>query len=62
MPVLAAMKRISEERLDAAICREEEEEEERLMDAAIRREEEEMKEEHISEEGWMQRYTERRRR
>jgi hypothetical protein len=61
MPVLAAMKRISEERLDAAICREEEEEE-RLLDAAIRREEEEMKEEHISEEGWMQRYTERRRR
>ena len=49
MPVSAAMKRKSEERLDAAICREEEEEE-RLLDAVIHREEEEMKEECISEE------------
>ena len=40
MPVSAAMKRKSEERLDAAIRREEEEEEERL-DAAIRRVEKE---------------------
>jgi hypothetical protein len=39
MPVLAGMKRKSEERLDAAIRREEEEEE-RLLDAAIRRDEE----------------------
>jgi hypothetical protein len=39
MPVSAGMKRKSEERLDAAIRREEEEEE-RLLDAAIHREEE----------------------
>ena len=56
MPVLAAMKRRSEERLDAAILREEEEEdaakrsEERLLDAAICREDKEMKEERRSEE------------
>jgi len=43
MPVSAGMKCKSEERLDAAICREEEKEE-RLLDAAIRREDEEMKE------------------
>jgi hypothetical protein len=47
MPVSASMKRKSEERLDAAICREEEEvakaarSEERLLDAAIRRVDEE---------------------
>jgi hypothetical protein len=50
MPVLAAMKHKSAERLDAAVCRLDEEEdaakrsEERLLDAAIRREEKEMKE------------------
>ena len=61
MPVLAAMKRKSEERLDAAIYREDEEEE-RLMDAAIRREEKEMKESAYLRRGWIQRYTERRKR
>jgi colicin import membrane protein len=56
MPVSAGMKRKSEERLDAAIRREEEEmaktarSEERLLDAAIRREEEEMAKTARSEE------------
>ncbi len=50
MPVSAAMKRKSEERLDVAIRREEKEKDsakrygERLLDAAIHREEEEMNE------------------
>ena len=42
MPVSAGMKRKSEERLDAALRRFDEEEE-RLLDAAIHREDEEMK-------------------
>ena len=53
MPVSAGMKCKSEERLDAAIRREEEKEE-RLLDAAIHREDEEMKDDEairILEEG-----------
>ena len=52
MPVSAGMKRKSEERLDAAIHKFDEEEE-RLLDVAIYREDEEMKDAaiHILEEG-----------
>jgi hypothetical protein len=53
MPVSAGMKRKSEERLDAALRRFDEEEE-RLLDAAIHREDEEMKDDEairILEEG-----------